>query len=169
MSTSLVAVFIPILMMGGIVGRVFREFAVTLSIAIGVSLLVSLTVTPMMCARFLKPITKEGHNWLYRMNERSFNALLAAYERGVRWVLKHQPLTLADHHRHGLPQRRALLLHSQGIFPAAGRRRDGRVDPGRARHVIRFDEQEGIAVQRTSSWPIRRWRSHRLCGRRRHE
>ena len=94
MSTSLVAVFIPILLMGGIVGRVFREFAVTLSIAIGVSLLVSLTVTPMMCARFLKPVSKEGHNWLFRMNERSFDALLAAYARGVRWVLRHQPLTL---------------------------------------------------------------------------
>jgi len=94
MSTSLVAVFIPILLMGGIVGRVFREFAVTLSIAIGVSLLVSLTVTPMMCARFLKPASKENHNWLYRANERSFNALLAAYARGVRWVLRHQPLTL---------------------------------------------------------------------------
>ena len=95
MSVSLVAVFIPILLMSGIVGRIFREFAVTLSIAIAVSLLVSLTVTPMMCARFLKPIKHEGHNWLYRANERIFNAVHAAYGRGVRWVLKHQPLTLA--------------------------------------------------------------------------
>lgn len=94
MSTSLVAVFIPILMMGGIVGRLFREFAVTLSVAIAMSLLVSLTVTPMMCAALLKPIRKEGHNWFYRTSERGFDALLAAYERGVRWVLSHQPLTL---------------------------------------------------------------------------
>ncbi len=94
MSTSLVAVFIPILMMGGIVGRLFREFAVTLSVAIGMSLLVSLTVTPMMCATILKPAKKEGHNWLYRTSESGFNALLAAYERGVIWVLKHQPFTL---------------------------------------------------------------------------
>jgi hydrophobe/amphiphile efflux-1 (HAE1) family protein len=95
MSTSLIAVFIPILMLGGIVGRLFREFAVTLSVTIFVSLLVSLTTTPMMCARFLKPAVKEGHNWIYRLSERSFNNLLARYERGVRWVLKHQPLTLA--------------------------------------------------------------------------
>src|ERR1700751_5649483 len=66
MSASLVAVFIPILMMGGLVGRLFREFAVTLSVAIGVSLLVSLTTTPTMCAKFLRPMEEEGHNWLYR-------------------------------------------------------------------------------------------------------
>src|SRR5262249_49738004 len=60
---------------------------------IGVSLLVSLTITPMMCARFLKPISSENHNWLYRANERCFNALLGAYARGVRWVLRHQLLT----------------------------------------------------------------------------
>src|SRR6202142_3410098 len=78
MSTSLVAVFIPILMMGGIVGRLFREFAVTLSVAVAMSLVVSLPVTPMMCAALLKPIEKEGHNWLYRASESAFNALLAA-------------------------------------------------------------------------------------------
>ena len=71
MSTSLVAVFIPILMMGGIVGRLFREFAVTLSAAIGVSLVVSLTTTPMMCAKLLRPIDKEKHGRLYRASEKS--------------------------------------------------------------------------------------------------
>jgi hydrophobe/amphiphile efflux-1 (HAE1) family protein len=95
MSTSLIAVFIPILMLGGIVGRLFREFAVTLSVTILVSLLVSLTTTPMMCARFLKSAAKEHHNWIYRLSETGFNKLLAEYERGVGWVLKHQPLTLA--------------------------------------------------------------------------
>ena len=94
MSVSLIAVFIPILLMGGIVGRLFREFAVTLSVTILVSLAVSLTTTPMMCAKFLKPIEKEGHNRVYRWSERSFEKLLAAYDQGLRWVLNHQPLTL---------------------------------------------------------------------------
>jgi multidrug efflux pump len=94
MSTSLIAVFIPILLMGGIVGRLFREFAVTLSATIVISLLVSLTTTPMMCARFLKPIRKEGHNFLYRFSEAAFQKLIAGYDRGLRWVLNRQPLTL---------------------------------------------------------------------------
>jgi multidrug efflux pump len=94
MSASLVAVFIPILLMGGIVGRLFREFAVTLSLAIALSLVVSLTTTPMMCAQFLRPVRREGHNWIYRLSERSFNNLAAAYDRGLRWVLDRQALTL---------------------------------------------------------------------------
>ncbi|MGA2510423.1 MAG: multidrug efflux RND transporter permease subunit [Candidatus Acidiferrales bacterium] len=95
MSLSLIAVFIPILLMAGIVGRLFREFAVTLSVTILMSLAVSLTTTPMMCAKFLKPIEKEGHNRLYRLSERGFEKLLEAYDRGLQWVLNHQPLTLA--------------------------------------------------------------------------
>jgi multidrug efflux pump len=95
MSLSLVAVFIPILMMGGIVGRLFREFAVTLSIAIGVSLLVSLTTTPMMCAKFLRPIEKQQHGRLYRSSERAFDWILETYSRWLGWVLRHQGFTLA--------------------------------------------------------------------------
>src|SRR3989440_6872197 len=76
MSTSLVAVFIPILLMGGIVGRLFREFAVTLSVAVAVSLVVSLTTTPMMCAKFLKPEKDRRHGGLYRASERAFGRLL---------------------------------------------------------------------------------------------
>ncbi len=94
MSTSLVAVFIPILLMGGVVGRLFREFAVTLSIAISVSLLVSLTTTPMMCAKFLRPLGEERHGRVYRFGERVFEAVLHAYRRSLEWVLRHQPLTL---------------------------------------------------------------------------
>ena len=90
MSTSLVAVFIPILLMGGIVGRLFREFAVTLSAAIGVSLIVSLTTTPMMCAKFLRPIEAEGHGRFYRGGEKVFNAVLNSYARVLRVVLRHQ-------------------------------------------------------------------------------
>jgi multidrug efflux pump len=95
MSVSLVAVFIPLLLMGGIVGRLFREFAVTLSMAIGISLMVSLTVTPMMCAKFLRPPKSDQHNWFYRVSEKFFDKMLAAYDHSLQWVLRHQPLTLA--------------------------------------------------------------------------
>ena len=93
MSTSLVAVFIPILMMPGIVGRLFREFAVVLSVAIGVSLFVSLTTTPMMCARFLKHESGR-HNWIYNFFERAFNWFLRLYDVSLKWVLRHQLLIL---------------------------------------------------------------------------
>jgi multidrug efflux pump len=93
MSTSLVAVFIPILMMGGIVGRLFREFAVVLSVAIGVSLFVSLTTTPMMCARFLRHESGK-HNRIYRFSENAFNRLLGTYDFSLKWVLRHQFLIL---------------------------------------------------------------------------
>ena len=95
MSISLVAVFIPILLMGGIIGRLFREFAVTLSTAIAVSLCVSLTTTPMMCAKFLKPATDQKHGRIYRASERGFQWALDKYAHGLRWVLGHQPFMLA--------------------------------------------------------------------------
>ena len=95
MSVSLVAVFIPLLLMGGIVGRLFREFAVTLSIAIGVSLLVSLTTTPTMCAKFLRPPAKdERHNRFYRASEWVFDTTLATYRHALKWVLEYQLVTL---------------------------------------------------------------------------
>ena len=94
-SISLVAVFIPILMMGGIVGRLFREFAVTLSVAILVSLLISLTTTPMMCSRLLKHIREQDKSRLYQLSERGFQWMLRTYERSLTWVLEHSALTLA--------------------------------------------------------------------------
>jgi multidrug efflux pump len=92
-SVSLIAVFIPLLMMGGIVGRLFREFAVTLSVAITVSLLVSLTTTPMMCAHMLKE--HATHGWLYRTSERGFDWIIAMYGRTLSRVLRHPAITLA--------------------------------------------------------------------------
>jgi multidrug efflux pump len=94
MSTSLIAVFIPILLMGGIVGKLFREFAVTLSVAIAVSLVVSLTTTPMLCARFLKSRDESRHGRIYRASERAFQWLHGEYAAGLRWVLRHQWLML---------------------------------------------------------------------------
>ena len=93
-SISLIAVFIPILMMGGIVGRLFREFAVTLAAAVAVSMIVSLTTTPMMCSKLLRNSKTETHGRLYRLSDRAFQAMLYAYERGLRWVLRHSLLTL---------------------------------------------------------------------------
>src|ERR1700712_3715136 len=94
MSISLIAVFVPILMMGGIIGRLFREFAVTLSAAILVSLVISLTTTPMMCARVLRPESEETPGRFSRFIESIFNRLLHGYERTLRWALSHRLLML---------------------------------------------------------------------------
>jgi multidrug efflux pump len=93
MSLSLIAVFIPILLMGGIVGRYFREFAIALSVAIFVSLLVSLTTTPMMCARFLRHDPEQKPGRFFAWSERTFNAMLRLYERTLGWALS-QPLLM---------------------------------------------------------------------------
>jgi HAE1 family hydrophobic/amphiphilic exporter-1 len=90
---SLIAVFIPLFLMGGYVGLLFREFAVTVSVALVLSLLISLTLTPMMCAYLLKPESKE-HGWLYRLSERGFDGLLNLYEAGLKIVLRHRFVTL---------------------------------------------------------------------------
>jgi multidrug efflux pump len=92
MSLSLVAVFTPILLMGGIMGRLFREFAVVLSVTILVSLVTSLTATPMLCSRLRE--NKKGHGKLYKVSEDAFVATLGLYERMLRWVLKHSLLVL---------------------------------------------------------------------------
>jgi multidrug efflux pump len=95
-SLSLIAVFIPILLMGGIVGRLFHEFAVTLSAAILVSLVVSLTTSPMLCARLLRSEKEETHGKLYRWSERGFQAMNNGYARSLRVVLRHRRITLTS-------------------------------------------------------------------------
>jgi len=94
-SMSLIAVFIPILMMGGIIGRLFREFAVTLSTAVVISMVISLTTTPCMCAHVLKA-HKEGekHNFLYRASEKGFNGMIWVYRKSLLWVLDNPGMTL---------------------------------------------------------------------------
>ena len=95
LTVSLVAVLIPLLFMGGLIGRLFREFAVTLAVAITVSALLSLTLTPMMCAHLLKPEPPpEKRSAIYKLSERGFDGLLAFYDRGLKWVLDHQLTTL---------------------------------------------------------------------------
>src|SRR5262245_52788388 len=92
-SASLIAVFIPLFLMGGIIGRLFREFALTVTAAVAVSCLVSLTLAPMLCSRFLK-VQSEHHGAVYRFIEAGFNGLLAGYRRTLDIVLRHQPVTL---------------------------------------------------------------------------
>ncbi|HEY0792550.1 MAG TPA: multidrug efflux RND transporter permease subunit, partial [Chthoniobacterales bacterium] len=94
LSISLIAVFIPLLFMTGIVGRLFREFAVTMSVAVMVSAVVSLTLTPMMCAKFLKPISHARESRFFQWTERAFDGMLHFYEGGLKWVLRHRLTTL---------------------------------------------------------------------------
>ncbi len=94
LTVSLVAVLIPLLFMGGIVGRLFREFAVTLAVAIGVSALLSLTLTPMMTARLLRREADKKHGKLYDASERAYEGMIRFYDRGLRWVLAHRRTTL---------------------------------------------------------------------------
>ena len=125
MSLSLVAVFIPILLMGGIVGRLFREFAVTLSIAILISLVVSLTTTPMMCAYLLRPHRRERPRPArIAPSERVFDALLRCLRpHASAWALRHGRLSMLVH-----PARRSRLnvylfiIDPEGLLPAAGHR-----------------------------------------------
>ena len=93
-SISLIAVFIPLLLMGGIVGRLFREFAVTLSASIVVSMMVSLTTTPMMCAYLLKNKSTEKHGRIFMASEKAFDGILSVYRKSLRWVLDHPTPTL---------------------------------------------------------------------------
>jgi len=95
MTLSLVAVFIPVLFLGGLIGRLFHEFAVTIGVAILVSGFVSLSLTPMLCSRFLKPTHHESQGRFFQAVERAYQASVGAYERSLRWVMQHRPLTMA--------------------------------------------------------------------------
>ena len=91
---SLIAVFIPLFLMGGYVGKLFQEFAVAVSVSLVLSLVISLTLTPMLCSRLLKSEAGKRHGWLYRAVERGFDGLLGAYERGLKVALRHRFITL---------------------------------------------------------------------------
>ncbi len=95
MTVSLAAVFIPLVFMGGIVGRLLHEFAVTIVFAIVVSGIVSVTLTPMLCSRFLKPGKGAEHGRFYQMSEHAFDWIQARYETSLHWSVDHKPLVLA--------------------------------------------------------------------------
>ena len=121
-SISLVAVLIPLLLMGGIIGRLFREFAVTLAMTIFVSMVVSLTLTPMMASRFLRSHSEVQHGKFYQWSERAFDAMLRGYEyvldRRLGLEAHHAPDLFRDARSFRLP----LRDHPEGLLPAAGRR-----------------------------------------------
>ena len=94
MTLSLAAVFIPVLFMGGILGRLFKEFAVTICVAILISGVVSVTLTPMLCSRFLKEIHHQQNSWFYRVTEGFFQAMLRIYDHTLQWVLRYRPVTM---------------------------------------------------------------------------
>ena len=116
-SVSLVAVFIPLLLMGGVVGRLFREFAVTVTLTIGVSVTVSLTLTPMLCSRFLKDGHATRHGRLYQLFERGFDRMLAGYRRGLDAVLRHQFVTLLSFLATVTATVVLFILIPKGFFP----------------------------------------------------
>jgi multidrug efflux pump len=137
MSASLVAVFIPILFMSGIVGRLFREFAVVLTVAIAVSLFVSLTATPMMCARFLRHESGK-HNWLYRISESAFNRVLHVYDIALRWVLHHRLIVLGSTFLTAILCGYMALHVNSGFFPQQ--------DTGRINGLIQGDQDLSFAA-----------------------
>jgi multidrug efflux pump len=141
MSISLIAVFIPILLMGGIVGRLFREFAVTLSAAILISMVVSLTTTPMMCAYVLRPhkVTKPGR--FFRASESAFNFLQNGYSRSLGWVLRHSLLTIIVFLATVLLNVYLYVAIPKGFFPQQ--------DTGRIVGGIRGDQSISFQSMRT--------------------
>jgi len=116
-SVSLVAVFIPLLLMGGIVGRLFREFAITLTMTIAVSAFVALTLSPTMCAIFLRDERHVQHGRVYLTIERGFEALLNGYRRGLDFVLRHQAATLASFVLTVLLTIALYIVIPKGFFP----------------------------------------------------
>ncbi len=147
MSTSLIAVFIPILLMGGIVGKLFREFAVTLSVAIAVSLLVSLTTTPMLCAKFLKPRDESRHGRIYRMSAKTrFQWLHHEYNSALRWVLRHQWLMLSVAVGCAFLNVYLFIIVPKGFFPQQDTGRIERPDHGFAGHQLSRHAREAAAT-----------------------
>ncbi len=139
LTVSLIAVLIPLLFMGGIVGRLFREFAITLSIAIAVSAVLSLTLTPMMCAHLLEPETKD-HGRLYQLSERGFDAVIRFYDSGLVWVLRHKLLTLIVTIGTLVFTFVLMILIPKGFFPQRGHGQPARGLDGGAGRVLSADD-----------------------------
>jgi multidrug efflux pump len=139
-SISLCAVFIPILLMGGIVGRLFREFAVTLSVAILMSMVISLTATPMMCAKLLRPHAEEKHGRIFQASERWFQAVLKQYEVALTWVLKHQFFTLMVAVATVITTVILFIIVPKGFFPQQ--------DTGRMMGAIQADQDTSFQAMR---------------------
>ncbi len=136
LTVSLIAVLIPLLFMGDIVGRLFREFAITLSVTILISAFVSLTLTPMMCARLLKHTPEAQQGRLYRMSEHAFQSIIAFYGRTLRVVLRHQPFTLLVAFATLVATIVPVHDYSERLLPGSGYRRHSRCLRGRANGLV---------------------------------
>ena len=158
LTVSLVAVLVPLLFMTGLIGRLFREFAVTLALAIGVSAMLSLTLTPMMCAWILKPEPPpEQRGRFYAWSERTFERVIAAYGRGRGLGAPAPAADPGHHHRHLPAHRGARLHHPQGLLPGAGHRAHHRHHRGRTRRELRADVGAAAGRSSRSSGRIRTW------------
>ncbi len=145
MSVSLVAVFIPILLMGGMVGRLFREFAVTLSAAVMVSLVISLSATPMMCAVLLKPEEPRVHGAFYRISERIFNWMHSHYEHSLAWALRYSRFMIILMLLTVLTSIALFIVVPKGFFPEQD---SGRLSGGvQADQHISFQAMEQKLIQ----------------------
>ena len=155
-SISLIAAFIPLLFMGGVVGRLFREFSVTLAFAIGVSTVVSLSVTPMICAHFVHAAPSPDATWLDRLVEGLLRRLIRFYDRTLSYVIEHRALTLmtfvATDRAHGV----SLHRDAEGLFPAGRHRPDLRRHRGLDGYFVRGDGTSCSRRPWTSCSPIRR-------------
>jgi hydrophobe/amphiphile efflux-1 (HAE1) family protein len=140
MSTSLVAVFLPILLMGGMVGRLFREFAVTLSASILVSMVLSLTTTPMMCAALLKSGKNGSHGRIYKLSEDVFNGMRRLYEKTLGWALKHPRLMMLVMLITVISSGVLFVLVPKGFFPEQ--------DTGRISGSIQADQDISFQAMR---------------------
>ena len=162
-SFSLIAVFIPLLLMGGIIGRLFREFALTVTASIAVSALVSLTLAPMLCSRFMRPDTGE-HGRLFRIVEAGFNGLTAGYRRTLDIVLRHQAITLGVFFATMALTGIMVRANPQGLLPDPGHRRPpGLLGGGPERFAAADDAPHAGAERdrpegsrRGSRWPCSR-------------
>ena len=164
LTVSLVAVLIPLLFMGDVVGRLFREFAITLGVTILISAVVSLTLTPMMSARLLRHVPAEPARASFQASERLFDRIIAGYGRSLRWVLARQRATLLVAVRRARPHGRAVRRRAQGLLPGPGHgphprrlggagvgvvRRHGRAAAGAgAGHPARPGGREPVVVHR---------------------
>ncbi len=148
LTISLIAVLIPLLFMGDVVGRLFREFAITLAISILISAVVSLTLTPMMSARFLRHTEKEKQGKLYRRSGEIFDRVIERYGQMLNWVLDRQGATLIVAHHHAAADRRPVHIHSERLLSDPGHRRDPGHHRGAANDLVRRDGGAAAGTRR---------------------
>ena len=161
LTVSLIAVLIPLLFMGDVVGRLFREFAVTLAVTIVVSAVVSLTLTPMMASRILKHNPQEQQGRFYQASERVFEAMIAFYGRTLKFVLRLSDDHAAGRGRDTVADGFPVHHYSEGLFSRAGHGHDPGDFAGAARPSARRPWRRSSRSLRRSSCRIRRWRACR--------